>query len=299
MRTLSTLLLILLYAPLVLSQSNEDYYHPSTRPAKSGDETAVPPVNTFKTQRTKTAADQISNIRIRNRLYFGIDGFMRTDRSSISNTFNGLIATRTGAKSGYSASVGWINQEKWAFEIAYSRSPIHNILIINGDYPMEYKMENDKNNLDLSIKRRLLFGRSNSSLRKSAFWIGAGAGIVPNSGAQKEYLQFEGYARQGRRPVLDTLFLTTDTHTSTKLTGFTYLTAEYVLKVAKAVDLSFYARKQWGLGTSLMTDMAYFVNKVQTQQSTIRADGTGLAFGISLRYIFAIGLHDGHPDSSE
>ena len=296
MKTLYTFLLISLCAQMTLAQNNEDYYNPVTAPVKQKYEPVVPEINKFKTHRAQTALSRINNIRIRNRLYFGIDGFLRTDKSAISNTFNGLIDTRNGAKSGYSVSLGWINQEKWALELEYARSPIHNILVINGDYPMEYKMENDKNNLALRAKRRLLFGRSNSSLRKSAFWIGAGVGIVPNSGKQKEYLQFEGYARQGRRPVLDTLFLTSDTHTSSKITSFADVTAEYVLKVAKAVDLSFYARKQWGFGTSLTTDMAYYVNKVQTQQSTIKADGSGMTFGISLRYVFAIGLHDGDPN---
>jgi len=299
MKTLYTFLLISLCAQMTLAQSNEDYYNPVKAPVKANYEPVTPQINKFKTRRAETALSRINNIRIRNRLYFGIDGFLRTDKSAISNTFNGLIDTRTGAKSGYSVSLGWINQEKWALELEYARSPIHNILVINGDYPMEYKMENDKNNLALRMKRRLLFGRSNSSLRKSAFWIGAGAGIVPNSGKQKEYLQFEGYARQGRRPVLDTLFLTSDTHTSSKITSFADVTAEYVLKVAKAVDLSFYARKQWGFGTSLTTDMAYYVNKVQTQQSTIKADGSGMTFGISLRYVFAIGLHDGDPNHRE
>lgn len=296
MKTLYTLLIIIIGAQVAASQGTEDYYNPVTAPVKPNYEPVSPQVNRFKTHQKIKAISTTNNLKIRNRLYFGIDGLLRTDKASISSTFGGLIDTRTGAMSGYSVSLGWVNQEKWALELDYARSPIHNILIINGDYPMEYKMENDKNNLALRVKRRLLFGRSNSSLRKSAFWVGAGVGVVPNSGKQKEYLQFEGYARQGRLPVLDTLFLTSDTHTSSRITTFADVTAEYVLKVAKSIDLSFYARKQWGFGTSLTTDLAYFVNKVQTQQSTIKADGTGMTFGISLRYVFAIGFHDGDPD---
>jgi len=293
MKTIYTLFLLICSMSRAVSQSNEDYYNPVTAPVKPNYEPVIPDINHFKKTNREVVFAKIGQPKIRNRLYFGLDGFVRTDKAGITNTFDGLIDTRTGSKAGWSASLGWVHQEKWMLELEYSRSPIHNILVINGDYPMEYKVENDKNNLALRAKRRLLFGKSNSSLRRSAFWIGTGAGIVPNSGKQKEYLEFEGYSRQRFRPRPDTLFLTSDSKTSSGITGFADVTAEYVIKVARAIDLSIYARKQWGLGNSLTTDLAYFVNKVQTAESTIKADGSGMTFGISLRYVFALGYDEG------
>jgi hypothetical protein len=278
MKTICTLFFLIIYGNPAVAQNSEDYYNPVT-----------PKVNTFKSKNTEILIARSSQEKIRNRLYFGVDGFLRSDKSTITNTFNGLIDTKSAIKPGWSASLGWVNKEKWALELEYARSPIHNILVINGDIPADYKMENDKNNLALRIRRRLLFGKSNSMMRRSAFWVGAGAGVVPNSGKQKEYFELEGYSWRRRGMIRDTLWLFSDTRTHAKMTGFVDVTAEYVLKVAKAIDLSFYARKQWGLGTSLATQLSYYVNKVQTEESVISASGSGLTFGISLRYVFALG----------
>ncbi|MDQ6480613.1 hypothetical protein [Dyadobacter sp. LHD-138] len=288
MKTISTLFLLIICGNIAAAQSNEDYYNPET-----------PKVNTFKIRNSEILVNRKRQERISNRLYFGVDGFLRMDKSSISNTFSGLIDTRSATKSGWSVSLGWINKEKWAMELEYARSPIHNMLIINGDLPAEYKMENDKNYLALRMKRRLLFWESSSMMRRSAFWIGAGAGIVPNSGKQKQYIKFEGYAWRRRGTVMDTLWLFSDTRTNAQITGFTDVTAEYVIKIAKGVDLNFYARKQWGLGTSLTTNLRYYVNKVQTQESVIKANGSGMTFGMSLRYVFAFGYDSGDKYRTE
>ncbi|MCF0056399.1 hypothetical protein [Dyadobacter sp. CY356] len=291
MKTIYTLLVFTFCASVVFAQ-NEDYYNPVTKPVKESYEPVTPLVNTFKTKREKAIFAKYSTEKIRNRWYIGFDGFIGTDKSTLNNNFDGLVDTKSASRSGYSASIGWVNQEKWGVEVEYARSPIHNTLIINNSYPLEYKMDNDKNNIAFRAKRRILFGKSNALVRRSAFWIGAGAGIVPNSGKQKDFMEFEGYLRRTRF-TNDTLYLSSDTRTNSKITGFADATAEYVIRVAKAFDLSFYARKRWGLGNSLSTQLDYYVNKVQTQTAMIKADGSGLAFGISLRYMLHIGYDDG------
>jgi hypothetical protein len=113
--------------------------------------------------------------------------------------------------------------------------------------------------------------------------------MVPNSGKQKDYHEFYGYKQKGRRQGIDTLAMTSDTRTNAHMTGLAEASAEYVVKVAKSVDLSFFARRQWGFGNSLTTSLEYFVNRQKTQTSVIQGDGSGWKFGISLRYVFQIG----------
>jgi hypothetical protein len=289
MKPVYTLFLFIICANIAAAQNNEDYYNPVTTPVKPFFDPVEPKVNNFKKRSTEALLSKYGNVKIRNRWYVGVDGFLGTDKNTISNTFQGLIDTRTAGKSGYSASLGWVHQEKWTAELEYARVPISNSLIINGDNPLEYKLSNDKNSLAVRAKRRLLFGKSNSSVRRSAFWISAGAGIIPNSGKQKEYMEFEGYVRRGRTSITDTLVMTSDTRTNSNMTAFADATAEYIIKVAKGIDLSIYGRKRWGFGNSVTTDLAYYVNRTQTQSSVIKSDGSGLTFGISLRYVFSLG----------
>lgn len=289
MKTIYTLFLFIVCTHIAAAQSNEEYYNPVAVPIKPFFDPVEPKVNNFKKRKIEALLAKYGHVKIRNRWYVGIDGFIGTDKNLISNTFQGLVDTRTAGKSGYSASLGWVNQEKWTLELEYARMPIFNQLIINGYYPLEYKFSNDKNSLALRVKRRLLFGKSNSSVRRSGFWISAGAGIVPNSGKQKEYLEFEGYSGRGPNAAPDTLVMTSDTRTNTKMTAFTDASAEYIIKVAKVIDISLYGRKRWGFGNSVTTDLAYYVNRRQAQSSVIKSDGTGLTFGISLRYVFSLG----------
>lgn len=223
-------------------------------------------------------------VRILNRWYFGADGFAKNDKNTISNTFDGLIGTRSVTGFGYAATVGWVYREEWAAEVSYARSPIYNVLTVSGTYPLEYRMTNDKNNLTLRVKRRLLFGKA--TLPKSAFWVGLGASLIPNSGRQKEYLVLEGYSRQGRLPVYDTLHLESVTMINNRVTGAVDASIEYLVKPAKGIEFSVYGRNQWGLGNSIATTIDYTVNRQDAGTSVINGRGSGWVFGISLRYTF-------------
>lgn len=269
-------LLLLTYSITSLSQGNADYYNPAFS-------------NPFnrKPYSTESLRQKLEDPEIHNRWYLGIDGFLQTDKNTLSNDFDGLISTASPASYNWSVVAGWIKDENWGIEAEYARSPIHNVLQFSGDNLLQYKFTNDKNSVILRGKRRLLFGKA--SHRRSAFWLGGGVGLVPNSGKQKDYIEFYGYRSRGRRQGVDTLAIISDTRTSNAITGIAEASAEYVLKVAKSVDLSFFTRKQWGFGNSLTTSLAYFVNGQQTQTALISGDGSGWKFGISLRYVFQIG----------
>ncbi len=275
MKTFFTLSLLTV-SIISYSQENEDYYNP----------TFQRPLGT-KQYNVESLLRKFGDVQIHNRWYVGVDGFVRTDKNTLSNDFDGLISTESPASYGWSVVAGWVKNENWGIEAEYARSPIHNVLKFSGDNSMNYKFVNDKNSLILRGKRRLLFGKA--SLRRSAFWIGGGVGIIPNSGQQKDYMEFYGYKSRGRRQGFDTLQITSDTRTSNHMTGLAEASAEYVVKVAKGVDLSLFARKQWGIGTSLTTNLAYFVNNQQTETAIIQGDGSGWKLGISLRYVFQIG----------
>ena len=226
----------------------------------------------------------VGDVKIRNRWYLGVDGFLRNDRNTITNSIDGLVGTQSPTVASYAASVGWVIREQWGLEAEYARSAVHNILLLNVYYPLRYKLENDKNMITLRGKRRLLFGKP--YLRRSAFWVAAGATFVPGAGKQKEYLEFDGYREKGRRQGIDTLSMTSDTYTGKKPAFLLEATAEYVIKVAKVADLSFFVRKQWGYRNALQTDLVYSVNSVETDRSVIKGDGTGWSLGISFRYVF-------------
>jgi len=276
MKPIFTFFVAIAFFHSVSAQDNADYYRP-----------VFPKPIGAKPYNAESLLKTLGDVRILNRWYAGANGFVRTDKNKLSNTLDGLISTKSPAAYGYSAVVGWVGQEQWTIEAEYARSPIHNMLLINGDYPDSYKFTNDKNSIILRGKRRLLFGKS--SLRRSAFWIGGGAGIIPNTGKQKDYWEFSGYRSLGRRMGIDTLFITSDTRTSSHITATVEASAEYILKVSKSIDVAFFGRKQWGIGNSLTTDLAYYVNRRETQTARITGDGSGWNFGISLRYMTHIG----------
>jgi hypothetical protein len=239
-----------------------------------------------KPYNTESLLKKFGDLKVRDRWYVGVSGFVRNDRNTIDNDFDGLIGTESPTVSAWGVAAGWVFKEQWNVELAYDRSAIHNVLMIYGDNPLKYQMENDKNGLILRGKIRLLFGKP--SVRKSAFWIGAGAGLVPNSGRSKDYMEFSGYRDKGRRLGVDTLFMSSDTHIAKSMTGLVEASAEYVIKVSKSIDMSLFARKQWGTGNSLTTDLVYKVNGVEIERARIEGDGSGWNFGISLRYVFHI-----------
>lgn len=285
MRTGFTSFLLLLFSFPLFAQSNADYYNIPVKKEPG-----------FEHHNTESYLKRFGEVRIHNRWYAGLNGFVRNDQAKLTNSFNDLIGTQSATDYGFGGNVGWVSREQWALELEYARSPIHNTLVLHGDYPQIYKMENEKNSLFVRGKRRILFGKPN--IRKSALWLGAGAGIVPNSGRQTKYREFIGYRSIGRRMGYDTLFITSDTHVSSRPTAALEASAEYILKVSKKIDISFFSRYQWGMGNSVRTDLVYYVNGIENQSASITGNGTGLTFGISLRYNMHLGYDFGSMNSS-
>ena len=86
----------------------------------------------------------------------------------------------------------------------------------------------------------------------------------------------------------DTLRLLSQTRTGTRMTTMAELGAEYNVRLSNTVDLGFSVRKFWGLGSSIVTDVDYTVNNVLAQQAQLRGTGTGMSYGVTLRYTYAI-----------
>ena len=233
----------------------------------------------------------------RERWYVGLEGFSRSDKNTLDQTFDGLVSTQPTTRTGWSAMAGWVSRERWALEAGYARSPIHNSLrISNGSNPFKFHFENDKHGLVLRGKRVLRFTGRNTpdvapttkSGRRAGLWISAGLWLIPNSGRQISRLAFEGYQTHGRLSRTDTLYLTSDTQISSHLTGLAELSAEYAVPLGRRAEFSLFLRKNWGLSNSVTTHLAYTVNSGQPQLASLQGSGTGWSFGLSLRYSYGI-----------
>ena len=103
------------------------------------------------------------------------------------------------------------------------------------------------------------------------------------------YAGGNGFFRTDKNKLIDILFITSDTCTNAHITGVLEASAEYIVKISRTIDLGFFGKKQWGIGNSLTTKLAYYVNGQETQTAKITSDRSGWNFGISLRYIMHMG----------
>ena len=224
---------------------------------------------------------------IQNRWYVSLDGFVRTDRAQMDNSINGLIESDVVAKAGVGAVIGWAYRERWAVEGGYARMPIHTqVSIRNGSSPLVYRYTNGRDAFVLRGKR-LVLSTSKPWLR-SGFWLSGGLWLVPNGGQSEGRFSLLGYRYKGRNEASDTLRLISQTRTGTRMTTMAELGAEYNVRLSNNIDLGFSARKFWGLASSITTDVNYSVNRTLMQQAQLRGTGTGMSYGVTLRYTYAI-----------
>lgn len=224
---------------------------------------------------------------ILDRWYVTLDGFVRTDRARIDNSLNGLIGSDPVAKVGVGAVVGWTYHERWAVEGGYARMPIHTqVSVRNGAYPLVYRYTNGRDAFVLRGKR-LLLSTSKPWLR-SGFWLSGGLWLVPNGGQSEGQFSLKGYRYRGRGESPDTLHLLSQTRTGTRVTTMAELGAEYNVRLSDNVDLGFSVRKFWGLASSIVTDVNYAINRAPVQQAKLQGTGTGMSYGVTLRYTYAI-----------
>ena len=222
---------------------------------------------------------------IRDRWYVSLDGFVRTDRARIDNSINGLIESDLVGKVGIGAVIGWAYRERWAVEAGYARMPIHTqVSIRNGNSPLIYRYTNGRDAFVLRGKR-LILSTSKPWLR-SGFWLSGGMWLVPNGGQSEGHFSLAGYRYRGRGESPDTLGLSSQTRVGTRLTTMAELGAEYNVRLSNSVDLGFSVRKFWGLGNSITTDVNYTVNRTLMQQAQLQGTGTGMSYGVTLRYTY-------------
>ena len=224
---------------------------------------------------------------IRDRWYVSLDGFVRTDRAHIDNSINGLIESDLVAKAGVGAVIGWSYRERWAVEGGYARMPIHTqVSIRNGSSPLVYRYTNGRDAFVLRGKR-LVLSTSKPWLR-SGFWLSGGLWLVPNGGESEGRFSLLGYRYKGRNEASDTLRLLSQTRTGTRMTTMAELGAEYNVRLSDNIDLGFSVRRFWGLASSITTNVDYTVNRTLMQQAQLQGTGTGMSYGVSLRYTYAI-----------
>ena len=223
---------------------------------------------------------------ILDRWYVTLDGFVRTDRARINNSLNGLLESDPVAKVGVGAVIGWTHRERWAIEGGYARMPIHTqVSVRNGTSPLVYRYTNGRNAFVLRGKR-LLLSTSGPWLR-SGFWVSGGLWLVPNVGQSEGQFSLKGYRYRGRGESPDTLQLLSQTRTGSRMTTMAELGAEYNVRLSNNVDLGFSVRKFWGLGNSIVTNVNYSVNRALVQQAQLQGTGTGMSYGVTLRYTYA------------
>ena len=220
---LTTFCLSILVCP-AFAQGITDYYRP---PVESVGE-INPAYRSAKTRRTemKQLVARYGEAYIRERWYIGGEGFFRMDKGQLDQTFNGLISTKATTQTGWSAVVGWVDNERWAIEGGYARSPIHNTLVVgSGSNALDLRFENNKNGFVVRGKRLMRFG--NRAARRSGLWLGAGLWMVPNNGRRVSSFLVEGYSYSGSgggfgrttRNRVDTIQIFGETSLSSHLSG--------------------------------------------------------------------------------
>jgi hypothetical protein len=224
---------------------------------------------------------------INDRWYVALTGFVRADKASLDNTIGGMVGARRVVRPGWGALLGWAYKEKWAVEAGYVQSPAHTSLSVDRGriVPSLFQYANDQHSFVLRGKRMLL--STSGSWRRSGFWLTAGAWLVPGKGGNRGELSLPEYAYRSREKV-DTLRLSGETQLSNAPSVIAELGAEYNVRLSNRFDLGISARKLWGLGSSIDTDLSYTTTSQPTQYAQLRGVGSGMTYGVTLRYSLAI-----------
>ena len=114
---------------------------------------------------------------------------------------------------------------------------------------------------------------------------------MPNSSQEVDRFSLSGHRYVGRWEAAELFQLTSQTQTSSQLTTLAEVGVEYNVRLSSALDLGITARKLWGLGNAIVTDVTYTANRMPSQQAQLRGTGSGMSFGVSLRYSYAVRRH--------
>ena len=96
-----------------------------------------------------------------------------------------------------------------------------------------------------------------------------------------------GYRYQGTWETPTGYKLVSQTTTNSNLMGLAELGAEYNVRLSNAIDLGVSVRKFWGLSNAITTDVTYMGNRTVPQQVQLQGAGSGMSYGLTLRYTYA------------
>ena len=239
-----------------------------------------------KGQQYKRLLSRYGGPQVRNRWYVALDGFVRTDRARLDNSFNGLIQSDLVGKVGWGVLLGWSYKEQWMVEGGYARMPIHTQLSTNNTSPSFVSRSTNDRNAFVLRGKRLVLSTSKPWLR-SGFWLSGGMWVVPNSGQDASHISVTGNRSPGRWESAESFQLTSQTQTTPQMTAVAEVGAEYNVRLSNAIDLGFSVRKLWGLANAITTDVNYTANRATSQQAQLQGAGTGMSYGVTLRYSYA------------
>ncbi len=223
---------------------------------------------------------------VKDRWYVALTGFVRSDKAALDNPMGGMIEAKRVVKPGWGLMLGWSYKEKWAVEAGYVQSPAHTSLQVDRRRGADlFQYTSDQHNFVVRGKR-MLFSTS-GPWRRSGFWLTAGAWLVPGKGGSRGQLSIADYTYPTREKI-DTLRLAGQTQLSTVPTVIAELGAEYNIRLSNHVDLGISARKLLGLGSSINTDLTYSTTGQPAQYAQLRGIGSGMTYGLTLRYSVAI-----------
>lgn len=223
---------------------------------------------------------------IQSRWYVALEGFVRTDRAQLDNSFNGLIESDRVTRLGGSAVIGWLYRERWAIEAGYSQMPIHTqVSVVEAISPLTFRYTNAHSAFVLRGKRLVL--STGKPWLRSGFWLSGGLWGIPNNGQKEGSFSISGNRYLNMRETRVPVQLVGHTSVNGQLTTLAEVGAEYNVRLSSAVDLGFTVRKFFGLGNSITTSVSYAEKQGPVQQAQLQGDGTGMSYGTSLRYTFS------------
>jgi hypothetical protein len=223
---------------------------------------------------------------IQNRWYVALDGFVKTDRAQLDNSFNGLIESDLVGKLSWGITMGWVYRERWAIEAAYARMPMHTQVSVSNAVPPSSLRATDTRNAFILRGKRLLISTSKPWLR-SGFWLSGGVGFAPGKSQSETNVLMAGYRYQGTWETPTAYKLVSQTSTNPNLMALAELGAEYNVRLSNALDLGLSVRKFWGLSNAITTDVAYMGNRSGLQQAQLQGTGSGMSYGLTLRYTYS------------
>lgn len=237
-------------------------------------------------KRAASKLDFINELKEVQTWYVGAEGGFRSDVSTLSNTFQGLISNNTQTKATWGLALGYTYRNAWAIETGYTHAPTHlNLTVANGNNPFVFTYPNSGFGIPFRIKRRL--GSGKKAKNGTGFWLTAGAWLTPNGSGQIGDFKLIGFSYYNRNRMIDTVRINNTATVVNRITGIAEVGTDYSVRLSPYLELGFYLRKYWGLGTALRSDLAYTVNNTLLQQSLATANGSGWGFGMSFRYIYS------------